>query len=136
MTDGRLVIGISKFDRNYDSRRGRSKPITIQLVKENVVQSIKEATKIEVSESTIIPLCSTWALTSSKLACALSCDSDELDKRLREALTDLEKYPHGDSLPRGQGEGLTDVIEIHDPVKVIECLDHASGIDSLKKMVS
>ena len=94
-----------------------------------MMRSIKEATSIDISEDCIIPLCSEWALSSSKLAGALISDPvDEKEERLQDALTDLEKYPHMDSLPRGQGENL-----IENPSKVVEYLEQASGIYALKK---
>ena len=134
MTDGRLVVGISKFDRNHTSKRSRSRPITAEMIKTNVVESIKEATSVDISDNCIIPLCGTWALTSSMLASSLIRDSDrELDTRLQEALSDLEKCPQLDCLPRGEGESLRDVVGKKDPKEVIECLDVASGIHSLKE---
>ena len=135
LTDSRLVVGITKFDLNYTSnhsqRRG-SRSISVDVVRQSVVSSIKEATSVDVSEDNVLPLCSEWALTSIKLASSLVNEDNDIKKaKLQEALSSLEKYPHHDSLPRGQGERLTEVN--YDPHKVIECLDKASGIHDLKK---
>lgn len=130
LTDHRLMVGITKFDLNYSSKRsrGRSKP-SEKEVQKSVRRSIKEATSIDISEDCIIPLCSEWALSSSKLAGVLVSDPlDEKEERLKDALKDLEKYPHLESLPRRQGENITD-----SPGRVIECLEQASGIHALKE---
>ena len=129
------MVGITKFDLNYTSnhsqRRGHSRSITVDVVRHNVVSSIKEATSTDVSEDSVLPLCSDWALASTKLASSLIGDNNDVKKAmLQEALSSLEKYPHNDYLPRGQGERLTEVN--HDPHKVIECLDKASGMHTLK----
>ena len=134
LTDGRLVVGITKFDINYisDPTEERSMTMTVDDVRQNTVSSIKEATSINVSEDSILPLCSKWALTSTKLASSLVSEKDDVKgKMLQQALFCLEKHPQSDYLPRGQGEKLTEVN--HDPHKVIECLDKASGIHALKK---
>ena len=94
------------------------------------MDSIKEATSVNISEDSILPLCSEWALTSNKLASSLITKNIDNRAMLKEALSNLEKYPGSDSLPRGQGESLTEVN--YDPHKVIECLEHASGIYALK----
>ena len=127
LTDRRLVVGITKFDLNYSRKRGR-KP-SEKEVQKSVMRSIKEATSVDISEECIIPLCSEWALSSSKLAGALISDPiDEREVRLQDALTDLKEYPHMDSLRRGQGENLTE-----NPGKVVEYLEKASGIYALKE---
>ena len=137
MTDGRLVVGITKFDLNYTSacpqRRGQSRSLTIDDVRKNVVRSIKEATSVDISEDSVLQLCSNWALISTKLAKSLVDESDDSITKevLKEALSSLEKHSHSDYLPRGQGESLADVN--HDPHRVIECLNKASGIHTLKK---
>ena len=130
------MVGITKFDLNYTTnhsqRRGHSRPISVDVVRQNVVSSIKEATSVNISEDSILPLCSEWALISTKLSSSLVGENSDLkEAMLREALSSLEKYPHNDFLPRGQGERLTEVS--CDPHKVIECLDKASGIYDLKK---
>ena len=50
------------------------------------------------------------ALTSTKLASSLINEENDVKKaKLQEASSSLEKYLHHDSLPRGQGERLTEV---------------------------
>ena len=135
LTDGRLLVGITKFDLNYTSvcpqRRGQSRSISIDNVRQSVVRSIKEA-NVDINEDSVLQLCSDWALISTKLARSLVDENDDVKKEvLKEALSSLEKNPHSDHLPRGQGESLADVN--HDPHRVIECLNKASGIHTLKK---
>ena len=72
LTDGRLVVGIMKFDINYTSDPSEE-PMTVDGIRQDTVSSIKEATSINVSEDSILPLCSKWALTSRHQACHLSC---------------------------------------------------------------
>ena len=130
------MVGITKFDLNYTSvrpqRRGQSRSITIDDVRQNVVRSIKEATSVDINEDSVLQLCSDWALISIKLARSLVDENNDVTKEmLKKALSSLEKHPHSDHLPRDQGESLADVN--HDPHKVIECLNKASGIHTLKK---
>lgn len=86
MTDGRLVIGITKLDLNYaanlSQRQRNSKPISIDVVRQNVVSSIKEATSVNVSGDNILPLCSEWALTSTKLSSSLVGENDDLKRAM------------------------------------------------------
>ena len=138
LTDGRLVVGITKYDVNYTSesvcpqRQGQSRSITIDGVRQNVVRSIKEATSVDINEESVLQLCSNWAMMSTKLARSLVDENADVKREmLKKALSSLEKHPNSDHLPRGQGESLADVN--HDPHKVIECLNEASGIHTLKK---
>ena len=134
MRDGRLAIGVTKFDRFYcyqalkkQTHRGA---LTVENVKEKLISSIKDTTGTMVFKDTIIPLCGEWALTASRLAsCLISDPNNEKKKRLEEAVDALAWYPHL-SLPGGQDQSPEEAIE---PMDVIDHLEKASGISYLKK---
>lgn len=139
MKDGRLAVGITKFDTNSShsssksKRRGRrSTHITVDKVKENTITSIRDATGTEVSEDTIVPLCGDWALAASRLAnCLVSDPDNELEERLEEATSTLESYPHL-SLPGGQEQSHIEAIKNLSHSDLIAHLENASGISDLK----
>ena len=82
-TDGRLTIGITKYDANYDSScKGN---VTVKFVKKKVTESIKRAVKdaqLTVSDDMIIPLCGKWALIGSKLGSCQIADPKKEGKTL------------------------------------------------------
>ena len=97
-----------------------------------MTDSIKDATKTDVSDDTIIPLCGEWALSASRLAsCLISDPCSEKQERLEEATAALESYPHL-SLPRGQEQSPKDAIHNLEPMALITHLEKASGISDLK----
>lgn len=137
MKDGRLAVGVTKFDTNYTSsisrrRSRRSNHITVEKVKENMIASIKDATGSEVSEDTIVPLCGEWALAAGRLAnCLISDPEHELQERKEDAISALEKYPHL-SLPGGQQQTQKELIQSLSSKDLIKHLENASGICDLK----
>ena len=136
LTDGRLAIGVTKFDTIYSNKlrkRGRrAAPTTVEKVRENLINSIKEATGTDIPEDTIIPLCGEWAMAASRLAsCLISDPTDEKQERLEEAAQALENYPHL-SLPGGQEQTSKDSIKSLHPMGLIHHLERASGVADLK----
>lgn len=132
-TDGRLTIGITKYDINYDnSSRGK---VTIKMVKERVAESIKRAVdaQVTVSDDMIIPLCGKWALVSSKLGSCLIADPKKEEKILHKEAVDILRHCPEVSLPSGQGQNHTEAImKIYSPIKVIQEIETHSGISDLK----
>ena len=127
--DGRLTIGINKFDSiGSNTDYGTA----VKAVTDRVIQSIHDATGDQVSESIIIPLCSNWALTSSKLKRHLDAglNGNEL---MEQALKDIKNCAFLE-LECGQGQTLTDAInsQFKDPHRVVETLNDVSGATSLK----
>ena len=136
LSDGRLAVGVTKFDTIYSNksrRRGRrAVPTTVEKVRENLVTSINEATDTVISDDTIIPLCGEWAMAASRLAsCLISDPTDEKQERLEEAAQALENYPHL-SLPGGQEQSPKDTIMSLQPMVLIDHLEKASGVADLK----
>ena len=136
LSDGRLAVGVTKFDTIYSNksrRRGRrAVPTTVEKVRENLVTSINEATDTVISDDTIIPLCGEWAMAASRLAsCLISDPTDEKQERLEEAAQALENYPHL-SLPGGQEQSPKDTIMSLQPIVLIDHLEKASGVADLK----
>ena len=128
-TDGRLTIGISKYDTNMGN-------VTVGVVKEKVAESISRAVRdsqLTIPDDMIIPLCGTWALTSSKLGSCQIADPRREGKGLhRDAVDILQRCPHI-SLPSGQGQNHTEaVMKINSPIKVILEIESHSGIYDLK----
>ena len=137
MKDGRLAVGVTKFDANYTSfkssrRSRRSNHITVEKVRENMIASIRDATGSVVSEDTVVPLCGEWALAASRLAeCLISDPDEELQERRKEAISALESYPHL-SLPGGQQQTHGAVIQSLNSKDLVKHLENASGIHDLK----
>ena len=136
--DGRLAIGVTKFDTIYSNksrrRSRRAAPTTVEKVRENLITSIKEATGTDISDDTIIPLCGEWAMAASRLAsCLISDPIDEKQKKLaiEEAAEALENYPHL-SLPGGQEQSPRDAILSLQLMTLIDHLERASGVADLK----
>lgn len=134
IADGRLTIGITKFDTNYDSTKIKKKTaVTVEMVKERVMESIENATGAMVSDDMIIPLCGDWALAGSKLASSLISDPNhDKDERYRDAAAALQHFPHLD-LPGGQGQKYIDTImRRYPPEDLVEKIESVSGISQLK----
>ena len=138
--DGRLAVGVTKFDTIYSNksrrRSRRAAPTTVEKVRENLVTSIKEATGIDihVPDDSIIPLCGQWAMAASRLASCLNSDpihENQTKEAIEEAAEVLEDYPHL-SLPGGQGQSPKDAIKSLQPMALIDQLERASGVADLK----
>ena len=135
LTDGRLVIGITKFDNNYKQLIGcssRCSTLTVEEAKEEMTASIKNATGIDVKENVIIPLCSDWAMAASRLAfCSNNhTGKGELARARNMAEAALQCYPHN-CLPSGQEQSPAEAIKDLPNHKLIDELEKASGIHTL-----
>ena len=137
MKDGRLTVGVTKFDTNYNPsklkiRSRTSSHILVEKVKQNVIDSIKEATDTEVSDGTIVPLCGEWAFAASMLAnCLVNDPNNKLVERQEVAVSLLETYPHL-RLAAGEDQSMKQVIQSLSPQDLIDHLENASGISDLK----
>ena len=135
LIDGRLTIGITKFDRNYISlSSGKKGAVTVDAVKDSVAESIRKATDVHMmgSNDMIIPLCGEWALASSRLASCLIWDQrGEIEERQEEAACALHGHPDP-SLPCGQGQKPHEAVMKHTPIKIIQEIDTISGIFELR----
>ena len=135
-TDGRLSIGITKFDTNYDcSKKRKEELVTAEMVKERVIESIQDATDAMVSNDTIIPLCGECALAGSKLASSMISDPQHtniMEAKYREAAEVLQRFPH-QSLLGGQGQSYIDAImERFSPEDLVQEIESVSGVFQLK----
>ena len=72
LSDGRLIIGVTKFDNVYED----DDPASIETVKQKIMQSVATATGISLPEDVIIPLCGKWALSNSNLIHQLNIVED------------------------------------------------------------
>ena len=137
MTDGRLVIGVTKFDTNYKPVKFRRLScrfpnISVENVREEMIASIKDATGTDIPGDIIVPLCGDWALAASRLAFCLISDPDkELELRKEAAAMALECYPHL-CLPGGQEQSQKEAIRNLKVSELICELEKASGIHTLK----
>ena len=112
----------------------RKGAVTVEMVKERVVQTTEESTGALLSNDMIIPLCGEWALAGSKLNNCLVCDPrKEENGRYREAVSVLQQCP-GLSLPGGQGQPYPEAImDQFSPLEVVQKLESISGISALKR---
>ena len=132
--DGRLTIGITKFDMQYEnSKMNKRGCVTVEMVKERIVENVQEVTETVLSNDVIIPICGEWALAGSKLANSLIAGpKNEREARYKEAASVLQHCPIL-SLPGGQGQSYDDAILGHfKPVEVVEKLESVSGVSDLK----
>ena len=132
--DGRLTVGITKFDQHYlNSKRKRRGAITVEMVKERVVNNIEEATGAVIPDDMIIPICGEWALDGSRLNnCLISDPKTELSERYEEAAKVLHQYPEL-SLPGGQGQTYSEIVcQQYPPLDLVEMIESISGITDLK----
>lgn len=130
VVDGRLTIGIAKFDRNYEGEEDCT-----NFLQDQIVESIRDATDSVVTSDTIVPFCGEWALVSSQIMSHLigsSQQQSEMKGLIKKAATYLVKYPHL-SLPGGQGETLFRAISKYPPKILVQELEKASGMHDLKK---
>ena len=133
--DGRLTIGITKYDRSYSSlSSGKKGAVTVGMVKDSVAESIQKAINVHMmgSDDMIIPLCGEWALASTRLASCLIWDQrKEINKRRKEAACALCSYPNL-SLPCGQGQKPVEAVMMHQPITIVQEIDTISGIFELR----
>ena len=135
LIDGRLTIGITKFDRSYSSlSSGKKGAVTAVEAKDSITRSIRKAIDVHMigSDDMIIPLCGEWALASSRLASCLIWDQKgEIEARQREAACALRGHPDP-SLPCGQGQKPHEAVMKHPPIRIIQEIDTISGIFELR----
>ena len=134
--DGRLTIGITKFDRSYSSlSSGKKGAVTVVEAKDSIAESIRKAIDVHMvgSDNMIIPLCGEWALASSRLASCLIWDQKrETEARKKEAACALRGHPDP-SLPCGQGQKPHEAVMTHPPIRIIQEIDTISGIFKLRE---
>ena len=134
IADGRLTIGITKFDTIYESAKMKKKDAASpEAVVERVRESIEDATGALVSDDMIIPLCGDWALAGSKLASSLISDPNrDMRERYEVAAEALQKFPNLD-IPGGQGQSYIDAVtRLYPPEDLVEKIENISGISQLK----
>ena len=132
ISDGRLTVGITKFDILSADVENDINGIKDEL-KESTVKSILEATKETVHKSTIIPLCNKWALTASKLnGCSLRGIHNKERKEM--ALRTLEMCSGSLDIACGEGQTMGEAIrsEYKSGQDVVNALEKVSGIAELK----
>lgn len=129
--DGRLIIGITKFDKIYED----DDSVTVEMVKQEVIQCVKAKTGVSLPEDVVIPLCGKWALRDSKLIHQLNTIIDSEDHHLppgviQKVIAALERdhVP----LPVGQGQSQEDAIAKLGPKEIVKKLEEASGISSIR----
>ena len=130
LLDGRLVIGITQLDSLYDD--GPDSVSKVEL-KEELFQSIKTCTGTKINRDTIIPICGKWILKDRKLIGWLMShqEKDEKPPHIIEAARKaLERYEL--QLPSGQDQTVEQAIKKHDPKMLLEQLEEASGMSSMK----
>lgn len=132
--DGRLIIGIGKFDSNfiYRTQDTREDSLTEEAVRLKVTKNLEKISIKNTSNLNIIPLSGIWALAASKLATCLANDQSDgnFEKILEDAQRMLEMCPNAD-LHGGQDESQRDLVRKLDPQAVIERLHRASGFNLL-----
>ena len=134
--DGRLAIGITKYDTNYTPKMLSicgDDEMSSDDAKQDTVRSIKEATGVDVSADTVIPLCGTWALVGSKLASCLIYDpKNQMNDITKDAATVLENHPDF-SMPCGEGQRRIDAIKDLDKKKMVSHIEQLTGIRDLQE---
>ena len=128
LSDGRLIIGITKFDNIHED----DDPVRVEIVKQEVIQSVKAATGVSLPEDVIIPLCGKWALSDSKLINQLTNIEDGRVPPgcVYKVVAALERDRV--SLPVGQGQTQEEAIARLGPKEIVKKLEEASGISSMR----
>ena len=128
ISDGRLIIGITKFDGIYEDESS----ITEKVIKQKVIQSIRDAAGVSLPEDVVIPFSGRWALKDCKLIYQLKNSDDHQIpiQVLRRVIEALER-DHV-SLPVGQGQSQEDAITRLRPKELVKMLETASGISNMK----
>lgn len=132
ISDGRLTIGITKFDILLADVENDGDTMKDEL-KKNTVKSIVEATGVPVDKSEIIPLCNRWALTGSKLnSCLLRGIRDR--ERKERCLRILEQCSGSIDVACGEGQTMKEAIrlEFKNGQDIVNALENVSGIAELK----
>ena len=134
--DGRLIIGIAKFDNILDNCDDDTTQelITEEIVRKKILTSVKDAVGVQMTEDNVIPLCGRWALAASKLSNSIDSDvsEDNVRKRLQSAQKMLEKCPYVD-LPGGQDQSQKELILKLNSCEVATNLEAAGGFHALKQ---
>ena len=160
-SDGRLIIAVTKFDKNYESHQQDSsesdenedydatanyyhlpnyKKIE-EMTKHKVRESIQDATGLDISPDIIFPICGKWALQGSRLESYLQNNPDPRSndeiytRRLRRAAQALNKHPAQSeiSLPGAQGQSELEVTSALGPHKIAANLEQLTGLEPLKR---
>ena len=123
-----MIIGITKFDKVYED----DDPVRVEMVKQEVIQSVEATIRVSLPEDVIIPLCGKWALSDSKLIDQLN---NIVDRRLprgciQKVIAALERdhIP----LPVGQGQTQEEAIAKVGPKGIVKKLEEVSGISSMR----
>ena len=129
LSDGRLIIGITKFDNIFEDED----PDPVEMIKQDVIRSVEATTGVSLPEDVIIPLCGKWALSDSKLIDQLNNIEDDghvPPECICEVIAALERdhVP----LPVGQGQTQEEAIANLDPKEIVQKLEKASGISSMR----
>ena len=129
LSDGRLIIGITKFDNTYED----DDPVSVESVKQETIQSVVDKTRVSLPEDMIIPLCGKWALTDSDLINTLNSVEDGCavpPRCIYSVVSALER--HRVSLPVGQGQTQEEAIAKLSPKEIVKKLEGANGISSMR----
>ena len=128
--DGRLIIGVTKFDHIYED----DDPASIETVKQNIIQSIVTATGVSLPEDVIIPLCGKWALSDSEFIHQLNAVEDgRVPPQCIQSIIAAFKRSHIlDPLPAGQGQTQEEAIAQLGPKEIVKKLEIATGISSMR----
>ena len=106
-------------------------------VKDIIIDTIKDATDCMVSQNTVIPLCSEWAIIGSSIAsCLEGGPQEQLEKLVEKALSILESnhFLLDEALAFGQGEDVKEALrQRYDSVKLVQMLEEISGVSALKE---
>ena len=140
--DGRLVIGITKFDANYEDMHEQDHEM-IAVTEDSCrdkVQAIMDAIRsenpskmVDFGRMIVIPLSGIWARNSKELEMSLEYDpADKKEKNLKKATKALKYDPKlHEYLVCGQGEKHKKAIQRMNPKEVVQRLNVASGITKL-----
>lgn len=139
--DGRLVMGITKFDQNYKDmyeNSGSSDVVTEEVCHKKVCKMIdtiraENPLKIDISRVVVTPLCGKWALISRQLQMAIESGEDHKVDDLKQKAAKCLKYDPKlqDYLTCGQDQRQKDAIMKMLPEEMVVRLNEASGITAL-----
>ena len=128
--DGRLLIGITQFDRTLDVGKDEG-CLTDSMVIDLMHKIILDITGFSISKENVVPVSGKSALCSSQLKSLLVSEScgHIFDERLREVHDELKRYPKIDQdVPCGECEGTR--FDLKEPTELTRMLDFACGIDT------
>ena len=103
-----------------------------------IIDGIREETGCSVSQDTVIPLCSEWALVGSSLASCLEDahhgPREQLEKNIEMALSILENNHFLLNEAFGQGEDVKEALRMRfNSFKLVQLLEDISGVAALKE---